>query len=768
MDKERKSLIVSVYGVVQGVGFRPFVHRIAVAHRIAGRVINKGSFVEIAAQGTGDDLENFLYALEFEAPERSSIVNIEVKEAVLPVMSDFTIDRSQSDSGTIFIPPDIATCRECRRELFDPADRRYLHSFINCTACGPRLTILEALPYDRERTSMKKFPMCKECNKEYFNISSRRYDAQPVCCNDCGPQVYLLNTELRNNEAIIECRKMLMQGKIVAIKGIGGFHLACDGRNPQAIMRLRELKHRPRKPFAIMMRDLECVKKECVVTAAAEAWLDGCEKPILLLDKAAACTLPEELAPGNPTLGVMLPYAPLQMLLFDYPDGQLMTDVLVMTSGNVAGAPICRSEEDALREISSFCDCILSHDRDIRLRADDSVMSLYNEKAYMIRRSRGFAPLPFQLPKACDATVLAIGAELKNAFCIAKENMAYMAPHIGDMEDVRSNEALLDSTALFQELLECKAGKVVCDLHPGYHTTRIAENMDLPLLKVQHHWAHILSCMAENNYSGKVIGAAMDGTGYGSDGTIWGGEILISTPENFERFASIEPFAQAGGDASSREGWRIAAAHILQNFPEEAAEICRQLDICSDGALKIISAMIRNRINTVTSTSAGRLFDGVSALLGIARISTFEGDAAMSLQFAAEKYLRENPDAAANIKLPEFPLNGSNCMPTMGLFGYLVKERLAGVSAERLAYVYHLALAKFIGKSCAAAREKYDLNVCALSGGTFQNRLLLDLCVKELNKYKFDILLHRLVPPNDGGIALGQAMAAAFKINTEV
>ena len=763
MNKERKSLIVSVYGVVQGVGFRPFVHRIAVAHRIAGNVINKGSFVEITAQGTAEDLEKFLYALEFEAPERSSIVKISTLATDLPPLEDFSIDRSQSDSGTIFIPPDIATCHECRRELFDPTDRRYLHSFINCTACGPRLTILEALPYDRERTSMKKFPMCGNCHEEYFNIASRRYDAQPVCCNECGPQVYVLNSDFRNAEAITYTRKMLMAGKIAAIKGIGGFHLACDGRNPQAIQRLRELKHRPRKPFAVMMRDMAAVKKECVVTSCAESWLDGCEKPILLLEKSASSTLPENLAPGNPTLGVMLPYAPLQMLLFDYPDDVKMSDVLVMTSGNVSGAPICRSEEDAVQEISSFCDVILSHDRDIRLRADDSVMSLFEDKPYMIRRSRGFAPLPLELPFAAGENVLAIGAELKNAFCIVKKNMAYLAPHIGDMEDVRSNGALQDSMKLFQELLECKAEKVVCDLHPGYHTTRIAESMGLPLLKVQHHWAHILSCMAENKCAQTVIGVAMDGTGYGSDGTIWGGEVLISSPAEFERFGSIAPFAQAGGDASSREGWRIAASLLQQCFADKAMDICTQLGICNTSEYKILSAMIKNRINTVNSTSAGRLFDGVSALLGIARTSTFEGDAAMSLQFAAEKFLRENADTAAAITLKDFPQSAANIMPTTELFKYLAEERLAGADAGLLAYIFHLALAKFIGNMCEAAREKNQLNICALSGGTFQNHLLLDLSVKELKKRNFEVLLHRLVPPNDGGISLGQAMAAAWK-----
>lgn len=755
-----KSIIYNVYGVVQGVGFRPFVHRIAVAHSIRGQVINRGSFVEVIAQGSDGDLKNFRNSLQNEAPERANIVNIEERIEELAGFDTFTIEDSQGDAGKIFIPPDIAICPQCRKELFDKHDRRYLHSFINCTACGPRLTILDALPYDRERTSMKVFPMCKECSREYYSLTSRRYDAQPVCCNDCGPEVYIIGSSLRGGDAISECRKLLMQGRIAAIKGIGGFHLACDARNVKAVERLRELKHRPRKPFAVMMRDVETVKKECLLSKNELAWLDGCEKPILLLEKRTDCSLSEVLAPGNPSLGVMLPYAPLQMLLFDYPDAVAFTDTLVMTSGNVSGAPICRTDEDAVQEIKEFCDIILSHDREIRLRADDSVMRLYNNEPYMIRRSRGFAPLPVKVDLPLAGEVLAIGAELKNAFCIAKDELFYLAPHIGDMEDVRSNEALKDSVKLFSELLECRKSDVVCDLHPGYHTTAIAGEMSSDVFHIQHHWAHILSCMAENNYLQKVIGVAMDGTGYGSDGTVWGGEILLANTNTFERFSHIAAFPQAGGDASSREGWRIAVGLLEKYCPEKSAEYIQKLNLCSALEHKTLSVMIKNRINTVQSTSAGRLFDAVSAILGIAVTSTFEGDAAMSLEFAAGKFRKNDPAAVeCNILW-----NGCGELPTGELFCWLAEEKLKGTDSGLLAYIFHEKLAGFIVESCKQARLVSGVNVCALSGGSFQNMLLLELCIDMLKENGFQVLTHRLVPANDGGISLGQALAGMCRI----
>ena len=560
-----------------------------------------------------------------------------------------------------------------------------------------------------------------------------------------------------------------MQGRIVAIKGIGGFHLACDGRNPEAISRLRELKHRPVKPFAVMMRDLAAVRKECRLSHTAEAWLDGCEKPILLLDKLPDSTLPEVLAPYNPTLGVMLPYAPLQMLLFDYPDGVDMTDVLVMTSGNVSGAPICRSEADAAGEIGGFCDCILSHDRDIRLRADDSVMMLFEDNISMIRRSRGFAPLPLELAleSSLERSVLAMGGELKNAFCLSRGNMAYLAPHIGDMEDLRSQEALAESIKLFSSMLESSPELVVCDLHSAYHTTAMAEKMNLVLVKIQHHYAHILSCMAENKCGEPVIGVAMDGTGYGTDNTIWGGEILLADLNGFSRAGHIAAFPLAGGDTAAREGWRAALGMLLRYSPESAAEYAEKLAICSSTEFKIISSMVKNRINTFETTSTGRLFDGVSALLKIAGSSTFEGDAAMRLQFAAEAWLQQNNTAEVDETVDKltFAADCEDVLPTDKLFMYLADAFVNGADSGYCAYIFHRQLAELICRKCLALREKENINICALSGGSFQNRLLLQLCVKLLRQHGFTVLTHKMVPANDGGISLGQALYGVNWLN---
>ena len=639
MTASVSTTICRIYGVVQGVGFRPFVSRIAVRAGLTGSVANKGSYVEVHAQGGEEALKDFRAALEHEAPPRSAILKIISRVRMEPPYPTFEIIESEHETGDIFVSPDIATCDLCKQELFDVTNRRYLHPFINCTACGPRLTILDAMPYDRERTSMGYFLMCPQCETEYTSPESRRYDAQPVCCHDCGPEVYLIGRPERNEKAITAARRAILDGKIVAIKGIGGFHLCCNARDAQAVARLRELKHRPMKPFAVMMDSLETVRRECVILPGQEEILDGHQKPIILLRKRPESTLPDVLAPGNPTLGVMLPYAPVQMLLFHFNDDLTMPDCLVMTSGNVSGAPICRSDEDALAEIAGFCDVILSHNRRIRLRADDSVMDWLDGRPYMIRRSRGYAPLPFFVSGDFRGQVLGIGGELKNTFCLANGGLFYPSPYIGDMEDLRTVRALRESVARMSELLEMKPRIVCCDLHPKYNSSAVASELGIPVLKIQHHYAHVLSCMVENDFTDEVIGVSFDGTGYGTDGTIWGGEFLRARPDGFTRAGYIKPFLQAGGDASAREGWRIAVSMIAGMFPaDEAENIVASLDLCSPGVYKFQKNMLDKKLNCVLSTSAGRLFDAVSTILGIRKSSTFEGEATMALQFAAEAW----------------------------------------------------------------------------------------------------------------------------------
>ena len=846
-DRELEEKIterMKVYGIVQGVGFRPSVARHAADAGITGYVCNKGPYVEIIAQGERQAVDRFTDLLRHKAPSRSVILKIDIAPQKQAAKYDsFEIAVSEKTSGEIFIPPDIATCDDCTRELFDPGDRRYLHPFINCTSCGPRLTILDALPYDRERTSMKMFPMCRICSHEYHDPASRRYDAQPVCCNECGPQVYIVsgegglqNAAIRGSDAIEEARRVIKSGGIVAVKGIGGFHLCCDAGNETAVQLLRERKRRPRKPFAVMMRDVETVRTCCHFEAAQEEILTGHQKPILLMAKQdseeAARILCDAIAPGNPTVGVMLPYAPVQMLLMH---GD-MPPALVMTSGNISGAPICREDTEAISQLGHFCDCILSHDRRIRIRADDSVMDFYQGEPYMIRRSRGYAPLPYMLTGFENSPkILAVGGELKNTFCISRNSLFYPSSYIGDLADPRSIEVLRETAGRYSSLLEVQPEVVACDLHPGYHSTEYAQELvqqlseragkPIPLVSVQHHYAHIASCMAENDYNGKVIGVAMDGTGYGTDGTIWGGEILLADYQGFERAGSIRPFAQAGGDSASREGWRIAAGmlHTLHNTDGNGGDTARDakaeavtLGLCTEQEASVVMAMIDHRLNTVTSTSAGRLFDAVSAILGICRKSSFEGEASMDLEFAAERHeqrcrkVQEERSAASaeeihaaqcgNVPsecadeafaLPAVELSpvredGRWIMPTERIVKEMADAMLqhrtsvpagdpqqkASMPADdpqqkgftdRLAWQFHRMLADAVIECVCAVSRESGIQTAALSGGCFQNRLLLAMTEQGLTERGFTVLRHHLVPPNDGGIALGQAVIAAQK-----
>ena len=797
---------IRVFGIVQGVGFRPTVKRHADACDIAGSVSNKGPYVEIFAEGSEECVHSFIKQIQEEPPKRAVILKLDVEnvesgeDGIHKVESEtdskekFQIIESEKEEGEIFVSPDIAICPECKKELYDKNDRRYLHPFINCTCCGPRLTILDSMPYDRVRTSMGEFPMCEKCEYEYTHAETRRFDAQPVCCNDCGPEVYLLGRKERGADAIRYTRKVLSEGGIVAVKGIGGFHLCCDAAKEETVARLRQRKKRPMKPFAVMMKDLDVVRRECETEPHLEEILDGHQKPIILLPKKEGGTLCESVAPDNPKIGVMLPYAPVQLLLSDYQDETKVSDCLVMTSANTSGAPICRDDEDALNELSGLCDVILSHDRKIRLRADDTVMDFYRGEPYMIRRSRGYAPLPFMMGNEFKGQVLAVGGELKNAFCIGKNQLFYPSPYIGDMGDVRTVKALKESVKRMEELLETKPQIVACDMHPSYNTRAAAEEMGLPVFLVQHHYAHILSCMAENEWTTekKVIGVSFDGTGYGTDGTIWGGEILLADYDSFTRWGCIEPFAQTGGDASAKEGWRIAVSLLGKIYGKEnALLIIETLGLCEPKLAKLQFTMEERGINTVQSTSAGRLFDAVSAILDIRKSSTFEGEASTSLQFAAEKWLdaqkkkiagsedfaesgiitdygelksisdvaqksvvEKNNSINQNIKADLYYL------PTLSLVKEVAERKLAGENSNQLALHFHRRLAGMIVSACEKAREETGINTVALSGGVYQNKLLLDYSVTMLEERGFHVLRHHLLPPNDGGISLGQAVAA--------
>ena len=808
--------LIRIYGIVQGVGFRPFVSRLADRYGIAGSVCNKGSYVEIIARADESVIGDFVHAIEAEAPERSAIVKVKVMDSPVDISIDsgFKIALSKHEDGQIFVSPDIATCPDCARELFDKNNRRYLHPFINCTQCGPRLTILDSMPYDRVKTSMAGFPMCEACSDEYTDMDSRRYHAQPVCCNDCGPELYTLvgrasesdvqgmGTDTGRHEgaygaaALLETRAVIRSGGIAAIKGIGGFHLCCDAANEAAVQRLRQLKARPMKPFAVMMRDLEVVGRECKLEPEMEPLLTGPQKPIILIPRrhdSAESAEPDSnikvalktniqighnsriaasVAPDNPNLGVMLPYTPVHMLLFDYPDDEPISDVLVMTSGNPSGAPICMNDEEALKYLSPMCDIILSNSRDIRIRADDTVMAFYRSKPYMIRRSRGYSPLPIVAKSESPHAVLGIGGELKNAFCLGDKGLFYPSPYIGDMADMRSVRALEAATTRMERLLEIHPDIIVGDMHPGYNTSEmarvIAEREGVPVMEVQHHHAHMVSCMAENEYDGTALGVTFDGTGYGPDGTIWGGEFLLGDEKGYERVGSIAPFIHAGGDIASREGWRIAYSMISTALGSEAANrIGETLGLGDGKGRQSIDFMLGNNINTVKSTSAGRLFDAVSAVLGIKSASTFEGEASMALQFAAERAEAQGISLAPyegrlmNIDEEQFEL----CTDT--LLMELAARSLADQDTDQLAYFFHKALADMIVIACCYQRTRCDVNVVALSGGVFQNLLLLRLVDDGLEREGFKVLKHGVVPTNDGGIALGQAAAGIAALRDE-
>ena len=737
-------LNIKVFGIVQGVGFRPFVSRIAAANKIFGTVANKGSYVEIFAVGADFDLKNFLEDLRRKAPERSAILKVDVAELPDENFCDFQIIESKHEVGDIFVSPDIAICENCKRELFDPNDRRYLHPFINCTACGPRLTILENMPYDRERTSMKNFPMCKSCAEEYFSPESRRFDAQPICCNDCGCETFLLGKNLRGHDAIKHVRKILSAGGIVAIKGIGGFHLACDAKNYSAVQKLRESKFRPTKPFAVMFRDVESVKRECILTDEQKNFLDSPQKPIVLLEKIPDGKIAANVAPEINRLGAMLPYTPLHMLIFDFPHDEIkiFTDSLVMTSGNPSGVPISIDDDDAEKNFG-FCDAILTHDRKILLRADDSVMDFVDNRPSMIRRSRGYAPLPIFYDAQKKFSVLAIGGELKNTFCLAKNNLLYASPYIGDVGDLRTVDVLERSIDRMKDLLEISPEVVACDKHPRYQTTALAEKisaaLDVPLIKIQHHYAHILSCLAENNFHGEVIGVAFDGTGFGDDGTVWGGEFFICDEKNYTRAAHVKKFVQAGGDKSAREGWRIAAS-LMKNF-----NTARELNLATDFELDGQKFLLEKNLNCVTSTSVGRIFDAVAAVLGICKISTYEGEAAMKLQTAAE---RSDKKFSARF------------MQTDELFDEILKRRLDGENICDLAKFFHESLAEFTAQICEDLSLRTKIKTVALSGGVFQNSLLSSLTAQKIQRRGLKVLRHELIPANDGGICYGQAVHA--------
>jgi hydrogenase maturation protein HypF len=757
-----------VTGVVQGVGFRPFIYNLAHRFQLLGWVKNTSAGVEIEVDGELPAIQAFHAAIRTEAPPLARIDEVRFAER-LPVGYDkFEILHSESiPSAFQPIPSDVALCPDCLREMLDPQDRRYRYPFINCTNCGPRFTIIQDLPYDRPKTTMSSFQMCPECAAEYANPADRRFHAQPVACPNCGPSIWLEQYRPTENgsttlimqlgdDAIQRARKLLAEGKILAIKGLGGVHLACNAKNPQAVAELRERKLRIDKPFAVMMPDYQTIKRHCHVNEAERALLESPAHPIVLLQRRSVSMIAGEIAPGQRTIGVMLPYTPLHYLLLEKEKGY--PEVLVMTSGNISDEPICTDNIDARERLAGLADAFLLHDRDIHIRTDDSVVRVFDKKIYPIRRSRGYAPFPVHLPWDVPP-ILAAGAELKNTFCLTNTNYAFLSHHIGDLENYETLKSFEQGVTHFEQLFRVKPEAIGYDLHPNYLATRYAleraEREGLPAVGVQHHHAHLAALMAEHRLDGlhPVLGVAFDGTGYGTDGTIWGGEFLLADYAGFQRPAHLKPFLLPGGDASIRRPSRAALGLLYSLGLDWEEALPTHADLCYDDRT-MLRAQLEHRINSPLTSSMGRLFDAAAALAGVRQEVNYEAQAAIEFEALLDPEETEI-----------YPFEYSNGLldPTPAIEA-LVSDVLSGVAPGKISARFHHGLAVAVVEVCRALSEQYDLSEVALSGGVWQNMTLLNRTMQLLEKDGFTVYSHQQVPTNDGGLALGQAAVAAWKL----
>ena len=747
---------ILIRGIVQGVGFRPFVHRLATRRGLAGWVNNATDGVHIEVEGSEAELDEFIAALQREKPAPAEIYSLEFMPVAECGEQNFLIVESEAPSSAVpFVSPDIATCNDCRREIGDPEDRRYRYPFTNCTNCGPRYTIIRQTPYDRKRTTMDAFPMCDTCQLEFDDPANRRFHAQPNACPVCGPQYRLVD---RQGEAIeqsvgqdvfCQAREFLQAGKIVAIKGLGGFHLACDAKNESAVSTLRQRKIREDKPFAVMAGSLAAVRRFCQVSSAEQDLLAGTVRPILLLDKSAAYDLANSVAPGNPRIGVLLPYTPLHELLFT------ADDVWVMTSGNTSDEPIAYTNEDALDRLSTIADCFLLHNRDIHRRADDSVVRLVDGAPYLLRRSRGYTPLPIRLARP-TVSVLACGGELKNTFCLTHGQQAFLSAHIGDLENLSTYQYYTDSIQYYKTLFNIKPQVVAYDLHPEYWATKYARQLPLPKIGVQHHHAHIASVMAEHGLDEPVIGVAFDGTGYGPDGAIWGGEFLVADCCDFRRVAHCSYLPLPGGAQAVRQPWRMAAWILSALYGERLASLPIPFVQSLPPEWPAMVKAAERRINTPLTSSAGRLFDAAAALLSIRGSIHYEGQAAVELELAAA--------GRRGSLLPFSILAGAqqqlDFLPT---FAAMSESLQRGEDPADLAASFHNTVAVAIVATVRQIKKETALRKVALSGGVFQNLRLLAAVEEQLKMQQFEVYRHCRVPTNDGGLALGQAVIAGAR-----
>jgi len=776
---------IHITGIVQGVGFRPFVFTQAVQQGLTGWVCNTSAGVDIEVNGEAAAIDSFIQSLKAGAPPLARIDSLDFQEIPIHPYEKFEIIHSRAVSDAFQpISPDISICPDCLRELFDPADRRYRYPFINCTNCGPRLTIIDDIPYDRPNTTMRAFEMCPECLAEYTDPYNRRFHAQPTACPACGPQVWLEFAETkakgqqviaRGDEAILAVQQLLLEGKIVAIKGLGGFHLACDASNPKTVTELRQRKLRVDKPFALMMLDMDMVEKHCVVSEADRQLLVSRERPIVIVARRSAASVSLEVAPGQNTIGVMLPYTPLHYLLFAPPDEKTTSawkikpfsmPPLVMTSGNIVEEPIAFDNQEARHRLSSLADAFLMHDRPIRTRCDDSVMRTYQGASLPLRRSRGYAPYPVNLSSP-SPQILAVGGELKNTFCFGRQHYAFLSHHIGDMENYETYQSFQDNISRYESLFRIKPEAIAYDLHPNYLATRYAlERADregLPVFGVQHHHAHIASCMLENSLPAgePVLGVAFDGTGYGEDGAIWGGEFLLADYRSYTRLCHLRYVPLPGGDTAIRKPARTALAYLWASNLDWDESLYPYTALCAE-ELTILKAQLKHKINTPLTSSMGRFFDAAASLCGVRQVVNYEAQAA--IEFEALASPDDHHTYHFNLERISDQNGKSLQIDPTPLLQELLEDVNRGFPVSMISARFHHTIARMVYEVCIRARDDYGVTQVVLSGGVWQNVTLLHITQELLAQQHFNVFIHHQVPTNDGGLALGQLAVAMHRI----
>jgi hydrogenase maturation protein HypF len=750
-ERVRKRLRVA--GVVQGVGFRPHVYNLARRLGLAGFVLNDGAGVVVELEGPAEAVAEFAAQLKAAPPPRARIDSVQEEELTAAGEEAFVIKESVPGEAQTLVSPDLATCGDCLDELLEPADRRYGYAFINCTNCGPRFTIIRGVPYDRPKTTMASFAMCPTCQVEYDDPGNRRFHAQPNACPDCGPSLALWDADGKSfatDDPLGEAKRFLFDGAVVAVKGLGGYHLACDATSAEAVEKLRSRKYREDKPFAVMARDVAVARRYAEIGDDELELLTSERRPIVLLPKREPFHLPEAVAPDNRYLGLMLPYTPLHHLLFDDD-----LEILVMTSGNRADEPIAYRDDKAVEHLAGIADYFLTHDRPIARRVDDTVTRVFRGGEYPVRRSRGYVPLPLELGRDYKTSVLAVGAELKNTFCLTKGPQAFVSHHIGDLENVATLEAFEEGVAHFREVFDVTPAAVARDLHPDYLASRYAMASGLPEVVVQHHHAHVASVLADAGYyDGKVIGVVFDGAGLGDDGAIWGGEVLIADLEGYERAAHLKYVPLPGGDAAAREPWRMALSWLRDVFGADALRRpLRFLDDIPEGRRELVLEAAARGVNAPPTSSMGRLFDAVAALAGVRTAVNYEGQAAAEL----EQLVSPDEEGAYEFSYEDGEPLVIDAAPVIEA---VVADVRAGIAAGAIAARFHRAVAAMVAVVASRLRDESGLDAVALGGGCFQNITLLRELVPTLEGAGLKVFIHERVPTNDGGLSLGQAAVA--------